>query len=123
MVTTKRYKSTQHCQNHGHTKLAVLLFALLSGALICPTTYGAFLFLGTGNDGYYTDVSGLWNSLRTQPGWENATSRLLSNRTGTQMLSDISWLEQAGPGDVAVWYYSGHGGSSTYDGNHVRNFE
>jgi hypothetical protein len=54
-------------------------------------------------------------NLQEQQGWENAQHRLRSNRTGTEIQSDISWLQLAGPADVAIWYYSGHGDSSAYD--------
>jgi hypothetical protein len=76
-------------------------------------------FLGIGNDGYYTDVLGIYNAYAGLPN-PNGTpiqSRLLSNH-GTTILSDIGWLAtNARPGDLAVFYYSGHGGT-TFDYNY-----
>jgi hypothetical protein len=77
-------------------------------------------FLGIGNDGYYTDVTGLHNAYCDLPNPHGVAmhSRLLSNRSGSAILSDIGWLaDNAGPGDLALFYYSGHGGT-TYDYNH-----
>jgi len=74
-------------------------------------------FLGVGNDGYYTDVSGLYNAYGrlTNPHETPIHARLLSNHGGSAILSDIGWLgANARPGDLAIFYYSGHGGT-TYD--------
>ena len=98
---------------------AVVLGATLL-AVVCigmkpHVARGATVFLGVGNDGFFSDVSGLWNTLQEQPGWEDSQGRLCSDQTGVEILEGLSWLRQAGPGDVAVWYYSGHGGSFRYD--------
>lgn len=74
-------------------------------------------FLGVGNDGYYTDVTGIYSAYVRLPN-PSATPihpRLLSDRSGSTILSDITWLAtNARPGDLAIFYYSGHGGT-TYD--------
>jgi len=77
-------------------------------------------FLGVGNDGYYTDVSGVCNAYARLPNPHETPihSRLLSNHGGSTILSDIGWLgANACPGDLAIFYYSGHGGT-TYDYNY-----
>jgi caspase domain-containing protein/PEP-CTERM motif-containing protein len=77
-------------------------------------------FLGVGNDGYYTDVAGIYGAYARLPNPHDTPihSRLLSNHGGSTIISDIGWLtENAMPGDLAIFCYSGHGGS-TYDYSH-----
>ena len=117
MYTNYKYLQKKYSKANQYSTLALRILVLLLAISTSSSVHGAYLFLGTGNDGYFADASGVWNNLQGQQGWEDAQHRLWPNRTGNQMQSDISWLQQAGPGDVAIWYYSGHGGSSTYDGN------
>lgn len=109
------YSTEKHYQKSHCSVWLILGVATLFTQLYCSHTSAAYYFLGTGNDGYYGDAYGLWSSLSSQPGWEGASGRLQENRTGTQMVSDINWLGQAGPGDVVIWYYSGHGGAEDID--------
>ena len=118
MKTNYKYIQKKHWEAKQYSTLFHIILVYLLTTLTSSSACGAYLFLGTGNDGYFTDASGVWSNLEGQQGWEDAQHRLWSNRTGSQIQSDISWLQQAGPGDVVIWYYSGHGGSSTYDGNH-----
>ena len=69
-------------------------------------------FLGVGNDGYDVDTQGAFAALSAR--WaergETVHSQLLANRNGPQIEADLLWLAaNAGPGDLAVFYYSGHG--------------
>ncbi|MBN2584013.1 MAG: caspase family protein [Planctomycetes bacterium] len=70
-------------------------------------------FLGVGNDGYDDDTSAAFAALSAQ--WtatgDTVHGQLFVNHGGTQIVSDLAWLvTNAGPGDLAVFYYSGHGG-------------
>jgi hypothetical protein len=91
--------------------------ALVLLLLVTPGAEASYMFLGIGNDGYFSDVSGLRDALESQSGWDDAEYHLRKNLTGDEVLAEISWLEEAGPGDVVVWYYSGHGGSNVFDAN------
>ena len=69
-------------------------------------------FLGVGNDGYDMDTMGVFNAL--SPQWtatgDTVHSQLFVNHDGPQIETDLGWLVgNAGPGDLAVFYYSGHG--------------
>jgi len=78
-------------------------------------------FLGIGNDGYTRDVEGLYGALTADPTWcppQPVRSLLRSNRTETQVRDDLDWLTRSPrPGDMAMFFYSGHGVSDTYDWN------
>jgi len=69
-------------------------------------------FLGVGNDGYDVDTQGAFAALSarwTERG-ETVHSQLLTNHDGPQIEADLLWLAaNAGPGDLAVFFYSGHG--------------
>jgi len=69
-------------------------------------------FLGVGNDGYDVDTQGVFGALSAR--WtatgDTVHSRLFTNHDGPQIETDLAWLAgNAGPGDLAVFYYSGHG--------------
>ena len=74
-------------------------------------------FLGVGNDGFFADVAGVHNAYTGSPNPHDTPiySRLLSNRGGAAIRSDIDWLTtNTQPGDLAIFCYSGHG-DRTYD--------
>ena len=75
-------------------------------------------FLGVGNDGYQVDTQGIFNAL--SPQWtatgDTVHSQLFVNHDGPQIEADLGWLvSNAGPGDLAVFFYSGHGSFENED--------
>lgn len=94
---------------------AVLATGVMAVLLLCAdqATAREIWFLGVGNDGYFGDVQGLFDPLAAAWTGETLHSRLLEDRTGTEILSDIDWLAaSAAPGDLTVLYYSGHAGTA-----------
>jgi len=86
---------------------SVLLFIMLTTSLV----HADYWFLGVGNDGYIMDIDGLYDTFMTTYNWQNTTvhSRRYTDHGGSQILTDLAWLGNAGPGDLAVFFYSGHG--------------
>ncbi|OHB72480.1 MAG: hypothetical protein A2V70_14420 [Planctomycetes bacterium RBG_13_63_9] len=81
-----------------------------------PQAHAEVWFLGIGNDGYYTDVSGLRTAYQAMPNPHGTGLHFqtYSNHGGSVMISDINWLAtNARPGDLAIFYYSGHGGQAS----------
>ena len=104
----------------GMLGLRATALVLMAGLLGPPSAVADVWFLGVGNDGYYTDIAGVYNAYTRLPNpYETPIhSRLLSNHGGSTIVSDIRWLsDSARPGDVAIFFYSGHGGQrSDYSG-------
>ncbi len=109
--------------HHGRCKkppsrgLVAVTIALLASCVLLATPAAGreIWFLGVGNDGFFTDVQGLHGRLADWWATETVHSRLLEDRSGPNVLSDLTWLHSAGPGDLAVFCYSGHGGACTDD--------
>ena len=103
--------------------LRMSALSLLLSLAFASSAHADVWFLGVGNDGYYTDVTGIYNAYMRLPNRHETPihSRLLSNRGGSTILSDIGWLAgSARPGDLAMFYYSGHGGTrSDYSGEEL----
>ncbi len=83
---------------------------------LCPIIFAseglaAVLFVGTGNDGYFGDVHGLFSALQSVTPLDHLSgSFLFENRSGAEMATSIHGLGSVlGPGDTLIWYYSGHG--------------
>lgn len=89
---------------------------LLAAALLVALTASAaeardVWFLGIGNDGFFSDAQGIYNEF--SPHWtaggDTVNSNLLADRDGPTLIGDLAWLtSNAGAGDLAVFYYSGH---------------
>ena len=69
------------------------------------------IFYGVGNDGYFTDVSGIETALSDSIGADRFSSFTYSNLAGTDIFnSTVALKPLLTPADTLVWYYSGHGG-------------
>lgn len=104
------------------SKAVLVILILLLGMFSGSSAFGAYWFLGIGNDGYIRDVDGLYNTLMSTHNWQETPvySRIISDHGGSQILDDLAWLGNAQPGDLAVFYYSGHGGFlSDYSGEEL----
>lgn len=101
-------------------RLRAVALTLTMSLVLATSTRADVWFLGVGNDGYYTDIAGVYNAYTQLPNLHETPihSRLLSNHGGSTISSDIGWLStNAQPGDLAIFFYSGHG-DTTYDYNH-----
>ncbi|MBU4264283.1 MAG: hypothetical protein KKC76_20725 [Proteobacteria bacterium] len=91
--------------------LLLLTFALPSKA------QAAVIFSGVGNDGYFSDVQGVFDTLSTLPGLSTLSDQYLyGNLSGSAISASVTSLSPLlNQGDTLIWYYSGHGGWK-YDG-------
>jgi hypothetical protein len=81
--------------------------------------YSATWFAGTGNDGYITDVNGIFSALSNSPGLQDISTNnfIYENQAGSGIQNSINDLSSfVQQGDILFWYYSGHG-SFTDDDN------
>jgi hypothetical protein len=69
------------------------------------------LFAGVGNDGYLSDVQGLYNAMIRIPALSSLSDKYIrSNLTGADIRSSIETLaDDLVSGDTLIWFYSGHG--------------
>jgi len=122
-MTTAYEPPSAHFHKAGSVsaRLAAAAAVLVVG-LLPASALAEYWFLGIGNDGYIKaegkDINGLHTTIMLAPNWQAATvnSNILADREGSQILGDLGWLAGAGPGDLAVFFYSGHG-SATGDVN------
>jgi len=106
-------------RNVKFTTVPAVAVCLVVSLTLASSASADVWFLGVGNDGFFSDVTGVHNAYTHSPNPDEIPihSRLLSNRGGSTIVSDINWLRiNARPGDRAVFYYSGHG-ETTYDYN------
>jgi hypothetical protein len=70
-----------------------------------------------GNDGYVTDLRGVYGALAGLPGMNGLSDQYLrENLDGPAIAASINALVPVvQPGDTLIWFYSGHGGWQ-YDG-------
>ncbi|MCD4722514.1 MAG: caspase family protein [Desulfobacula sp.] len=74
--------------------------------------YSATWFAGTGNDGYITDVNGIFLALSNSPGLQDISTNnfIYGNQAGSGIQNSINNLSSfVQQGDILFWYYSGHG--------------
>lgn len=74
--------------------------------------HAAIWFAGTGNDGYISDVQGIFQALENSPGLTDISvnSFMYADQDGTAIQNSITGLVPlVQPGDLLFWYYSGHG--------------
>jgi hypothetical protein len=89
-----------------------LLLALFPGCVFAAT-----IFAGVGNDGYFTDLQGVYGAMSHLPGLHGLPDHYLhENLDGPAIAVAINNLAPVvGAGDTLIWFYSGHGGWK-YDG-------
>lgn len=90
----------------------LLMCATMAAAPSAAEAAGDLWFLGVGNDEFKIDVYGMAYGLDRLAGERGASlqSSLRFDRGGADILADIGWLAaNADRGDVAMFYYSGHG--------------
>ena len=117
MTNMKKHKVRLKHRNRRLPTSAAAILTIIISMLTVSTVQADMWFLGVGNDGYYTDVSGLRNALQSAPNPHGTPIhfRTYSNHGGSSILSDITWLaDNAGPGDMAYFFYSGHGGTGSW---------
>ena len=69
------------------------------------------LFAGVGNDGYVSDVQGLYNAMIQIPVFSSLSDKHIhSDLSGSDIRLSIKALAgDLAPGDTLIWFYSGHG--------------
>ena len=72
MTTDKKHKRVSNVEHMSCLYWPVLIMVLLLNTLVDPVAFGTYYFLGTGNDGYYSDAVGLWEALEPHSSWEDA---------------------------------------------------
>ena len=77
----------------------------------------ATIFAGVGNDGYYHDVQGMYQTMQDVLSTSGLSDHFLyENLSGSAIAASIMSLQSVlQPDDTLIWYYSGHGGWQ-YDG-------
>ncbi len=110
----------------------VTAVVLLCGFFVFAATARAdTYFIGVGNDGYFTDVKGLYKAMSLWDPWPTPSADnmtiisgrsliqwspdpnviLLNNQGGGGIGKALSYFGQlAGPDDIVMFFYSGHGG-------------
>lgn len=91
---------------------------LLTAFLLFPVQADAYTFFaGVGNDGYITDVRGMYDALAGLPALGGLSDAYIhQNLDGPALFASITGMAPIiHPGDTLVWFYSGHGGWQ-YDG-------
>lgn len=80
--------------------------------------HAATIFTGIGNDGFFSDVIGIFSTMQTSPSLKKISDQYLhEDLSGSSIASSISSLQSVlQPNDTLIWYYSGHGGWE-YDGS------
>ena len=113
------HRTAWHVKAKKTTRFRLLAVTIaLTGITVLPSATAAgreIWFLGIGNDGFLPDVQGLHERLSAWWTSETVHSRLLEDRSGPEVLSDLTWLHSAGSGDLAVFCYSGHGAACADD--------
>jgi hypothetical protein len=115
MIVTATHRVTAAAKRRWWRAWARLATALLTTTAVSSPVLADVWFLGIGNDGCYTDVRGLRDAYGSYARRHSPNVSLefltFSNHGGSAILQDINWLaENARPGDLAFFYYSGHGG-------------
>ena len=100
-------------------RMALILFFLMVPA--CGPASAAYHFLGIGNDGYINDVNGLWGRMNLWANWSAqpaANNRIRENLSGGSILEELDALAgRLAPGDLGLFFYSGHMYSYAADDN------
>ena len=98
-----------HLKNYT-TQFLLILWLFIAILLYPNPGLAKTIFYGVGNDGYFTDVSGIETALSNSIGIDSFSSYTYSNLAGGDIFnSTVSLKPFLTPEDTLVWYYSGHG--------------
>jgi hypothetical protein len=92
---------------------AIFFLSIVLGVFAPIQAQAAYWFLGIGNESVTRDVDGLWGAMRGWDGWDATPAenyRLRFDLSGDDILEELAWLSsRPRSGDVALFFYAGHG--------------
>jgi hypothetical protein len=92
------------------TQFSFVLWIFSAILLFANSGLAKTVFYGVGNDGYFTDVTGLETALSNLIETDTFSSYTHSNLNGADIFdSTVALKPFLAPDDTLIWYYSGHG--------------